>query len=210
MTDEWIYRLDRQALWPYSCGVNHGIDDSDPFGVAALFLAQSLAHKFDCAAEVDALVAELVSVDTPSSPSESVSTIVAPIDDLLDRIELQTGLIELLEALLRLGVDSPPRSDVAERLYRAVLWTMMRHDPAGTTPRVLAILHDATPGGRVTASSWPPHEFFAAALLLVYLGGLAARDELVDLVEAARDLGYPALAFVLEWYLDHRHSIPAR
>ena len=190
--------------------MKHGIDDRDPFGVAALFLAQSLGHKFNCGAEVDALVAELVEVQTPLSPAESLPDILGPIDELLDRIEPEVGLIDLIEAMLAVGVSTPPTTTVAERLFRAVLWLMMRHDPATTTLQVVAILRDSTPGGRVTASSWPPHEFFAAALVLIYLGGAEARHELVDLVEAARDLDIPDLAFVLEWYLDHHHSAPAR
>lgn len=190
--------------------MKHGIDDSDMYGVAALFLAQSMGHKFDCEESVDRLMGELVALSTPSSPAESVVDVLAPIDDLLDRIEGDTGPLELLEALSQLGANSPPRTEVAQRLYRAVLWTLMRHDPAATTPTVIAIVRDATPGGRVAAGSWPPHEFFAAALLLVYLGGTAARHELSDLLAAARDLDVPDLAYVLDWYLDHQHSIPAR
>lgn len=190
--------------------MKHGIDDTDMYGVAALFLAQSLGHKFDCEESVDQLMAELVAIDTPSSPSEAIGDVLAPIDQLLDRIEGQTGPLELLEALNQLGANSPPRSDVAERLYRSVMWTLMRHDPTTTTPTVISIMRDATPGGRISARSWPPHEFFATALLLLYLGGTVARHELGDLLAAARDLDVPDLAFVLEWYLDHQHSIPAR
>ncbi len=187
-----------------------GIDDGDLFGVAGLFLAQSLSHRFDCEPEIDALLGELVSLDTPLSPSEPVAAVLGPIDDLLDRIEPATGPIELLEALLRLGTNSPPRTAVAQRLFRAVMWILMRHDPETTTPLVIAVMRDATPGGRVGASAWPPHEFFASALVLVYLGGVLARHELSDLLAAACDLDVPDLAFVLDWYLDHQYSIPAR
>lgn len=190
--------------------MDHGIDESDPFGVAALFLAQSLGHKFNCEAEVQELFADLVTLDTPNSPSEPIEEVLAPIDAVLDRIEAEPGLIELVEAVVRLGANSPPRSEVGQRLFRSVLWIMARHDPDSATPVILQIMHDATPGGRIMGSSWPPHEFFAAALLLIYLGGGRARVEMADLVDAARDLDYPALAFVLEWYLDHHHSAPAR
>ncbi|MEM8924986.1 MAG: hypothetical protein AAGD35_15885 [Actinomycetota bacterium] len=190
--------------------MKHGIDDSDMYGVAAMFLAQSLGHKFRCEADVDAFVADLIAIDTPSLPSESIIDVLAPVDDLLDRIESSPGPLEFLEALLQLGANSPPTSPVAERLYRAVLWTLMRHDPEATTPVVLSIVRDATPGGRVRADGWPPHEFFAATLLLVYLGGADARGELNDLLAAARDLDVPDLAYVLDWYLDHRHSVPSR
>lgn len=190
--------------------MKHGIDENDMYGVAALFLAQSLGHKFDCEESVDQLMAELVTIETPISPGESIVDVLAPIDGLLDRIEGETGPIELLEALIQLGANSPPRSEVAERLYRSVLWALMRHDPVTTTPLVISIMRDATPGGRIAAQSWPPHEFFATALLLVYLGGAISRHELSDLLAAARDLEVPDLAFVLEWYLDHQHSVPAR
>lgn len=190
--------------------MDHGIDDNDPFGVAALFLGQSLGHKYNCADEIDALIADLVTLETPQSPAEPVATVLAPFDAVLDRIESVGGLLELVEALLRLGSNSPPRTEVSQRLYRSVQWIMMRHDPGRATPLIVEILRDATPGGRVMPSSWPPHEFFAAALLLVYLGNGEARRELLDLVDAARDLDLPALAFVLEWYLDHQHSAPSR
>lgn len=190
--------------------MKHGIDDSDMYGVAALFLAQSLGHKFDCEESVEELMAELVAIETPLSPSEQIADVLAPIDELLDRIEGEAGPLELLEALSQLGANSPPSSAVAERLYRAVLWALMRYDPVSTTPTVISIMRDATPGGRVAAGSWPPHEFFAAALVLVYLGGAIARHELGDLLNAARDLDLPDLAFVLDWYLDHQHSVPAR
>jgi hypothetical protein len=190
--------------------MDFGIDDSDPFGVGALFLGQSMAHKFDCVEPVHGLFCDLLAIETPHLPSIPVGDAVAPVDELLDRIELEPALVELVHALLRLGAGTPPTTAVPERLYRSVLWTAMRHDPAATTPEVLQILRDATPGARPRSDRWPPHEFFAAVMVLVYLGGEAARTELTELLEAARDLGHHDLAPILEWYLDHRHSAPAR
>lgn len=188
-----------------------GIDRTDPFGVAALFIAQTMANKFGCRAQVQELLAGLLDIDTPNLPNEPISAVLDPIDHLLDRIEPEPGLMELVEALLVLGTHTPPRSGgQAERLYRAVLWTMMRQDPAGTIPHVVQILHDTTPARGPAATVWPGHEFFAAALVLVYLGGADARRELTDLLHAAQDLGYHDLAPVLDWFLDHPHSVPSR
>ncbi len=189
--------------------VDYGIDGSDPFGVGALFLGQSLANRFECHPEVERLFLRLIDIDTPQFPNEPLGEIVTPIDQLLAEIAPVPGMLELVEALFRLGAHTPPRTEQAQRLYRAVLWTVMRHDPAGATPDVLQIMRDATPGARVRAAEWPHHEFFASVLVLVYLGGAEARRELIDLLQAARDLGYHDLAPVLEWYLDHPHSAPA-
>jgi hypothetical protein len=91
-----------------------------------------------------------------------------------------------------------------------VLWLMMRHDGARTTPEVVRMLREATPGTGPRRSPWPRHEFFATLLVLVYLGGPEVRDELTELLAAAEELGYHDLAPVLAWYLDHPHSAPAR
>ncbi len=190
--------------------MDYGIDSSDPFGVGALFLGQSMANKFGCHDQVAQLFANLVLIETTQLPNEPIDSVLTPIDQLLDEIEPEPGLLELVDALLRLGAHTPPRTDQAERLYRTAMWMMMRHDPPGTTPEVLQIMRDSTPGARLGASEWPRHEFFAAVLVLVYLGGSEARQELTDLLRAAQDLGYHDLAPVLEWYLDHPHSAPAR
>lgn len=188
-----------------------GIESTDPFGAAALFIAQSMAERFDCHAPVQDLLAHLLTLETPQLPNEPIEAVLGPIDHLLDRIEPEPGLVELVEALLLLAVHTPPQAGGrAERLFRSVLWTMMRHAPALAGPQVLQILRDATPGRRPDATVWPSHEFFAAALVLVYLGGADARRELTDLMHAAQDLGYHDLAPVLDWYLDHPHSAPAR
>lgn len=190
--------------------VDFGIDDSDPFGVGALFVSQSMAHRFNCEREVSALLAELLALETPQLPCLDASSVLAPIDELLDRIELEPALVDLVHALLRLGVHTPPRTAVSERLFRAVLWVMMRHDPDGVTPEVLELLRASTPGARYQAPDWPRHEFFSTVVLLVYLGDADARRELGELLAAARDLAYHDLAPVLEWYLDHHHTIPTR
>jgi hypothetical protein len=187
-----------------------GIDEMDPFGVGALFLGQSMANHFGCEDAVRVLLAELIALDTPQLPTVPVDEAVGPVDDMLDRIEPQPGLVELVEALLFLGVDTPPTTDVSQRLYRAVVWTMMRHDPVRAMPQVLRTLRDSTPGARRHSGDWPPHEFFAAVIVLVYLGGPAARAELEELLAAARELRYDDLAPVLEWYLDHHHAAPSR
>lgn len=190
--------------------VDFGIDSSDPFGVGALFLGQSMANKFNCHHQVERLFSRLFAIDTPQLPNEPIGSVLIPIDGLLDDIEPEPGLLELVEALLRLGSHTPPRTGQAQRLYRAVLWIMMRHDPVRITPEALQIMRDSTPGARSRATEWPGHEFFAAVLVLVYLGGAEARRELTDLLQAAQDLGYHDLAPVLAWYLDHPHSAPAR
>ena len=188
--------------------VDHGLDRSDPFGVGALFVSQSMAHKFNCETEVDALLFDLLAIETPQLPSEPPHEVLGPIDQLLNWIEREPALLELVRALLQLGAETPPRTDRAQRLYRAVLWTMMRHDPETTTPEILKVMRNSTPGARLRARTWPPHEFFASVLLLVYFGGSDARRELTDLVVAAGELGYHALAPILEWYLDHHQSAP--
>lgn len=190
--------------------MDFGIDESDPYGVGALFLAQSLAHKYECEAEVAELLDELLELEIPLLPNADVVAIVAPIDALLDRIEGAPMLIELVHALLRLGIHTPPRTDISERLFRSVLWTMLRNDRDGVTPDVLELLRASTPGARFQAPDWPRHEFFSTVVSLVYLGGPGARAELDELLDAARDLDYHDLAPVLEWYLDHEHAAPNR
>ncbi len=190
--------------------MEYGIDSSDPFGVGALFLGTSLANKFGCRTEVDWLFSRLFEIETPQLPNESIDLVLAPIDRLLDEAEPSVWLLELIEALVRLGVHTPPTTPQAQHLFRVSLWITMRHDPHSASPVVLQILRDATPGARSGASQWPPHEFFSAVMVLVYLGGADARRELWELLAAARDLGYHDLAPVLEWYLDHQHSAPAR
>ena len=187
--------------------MEHGIDRSDPFGMGALFVSQSMAHRFNCIADVDLLFGALLALEVPQAPNETLDEVLVPIDELLLRIKPNPALIELVRALVELGTTTPPSTPVAERLYRAVLWVMMRHDPHKTTPEVLRALREATPGG-LPATSWPSHEFFAIVVLLVYMGGPTARRELMELLGAARDLDYLALALVLEWYLDHDHSAP--
>lgn len=189
--------------------MKYGIDGSDPFGVGALFLGQSLANRFGCQEAVTRLFQRLLEIETPQFPNELLEDVIAPLDQLLSDIGPVPGMLELVEALFRLATHTPPRTDHAQRLYRAVLWTALRQDPAGVTPQVLQIMRDATPGAQLRAAEWPRHEFFAAVLALVYLGGSVARSELTDLLEAARDLGYHDLAPVLEWYLDHPYSAPA-
>lgn len=176
--------------------------------MGVLFVSQSMAHRFNCGDDVDMLFDALLTLDIPQTPNEPLPHVLAPIDELLERIKPNPALIELIRALVELGTTTPPRTATAERLYRAVLWVMMRHDPLKTTPEVLTALHAATPGERLPATSWPSHEFFAIVVLLVYLGGHEARGELIELLRAARDLDYLALALVLEWYLDHGHSAP--
>lgn len=190
--------------------MDHGLDQSDAYGAGALFLGQSMAHRFNCQPDVDAILARLLAIETPQLPSEDPAQVLAPIDSLLNWIEQEPALFELVRALFALGAETPPRTGEAQRLYRAVVWVMMRQDPAASTGDVLAMLREATPGARFRARSWPPHEFFACLLVLVYLGGGEARRELTELVEAARDLGYHALAPVLEWHLDHHPSVPSR
>lgn len=190
--------------------MDHGIDDTDPFGVGALFIAQSLAHRFGGAAQVDEFLAALLELEVPLLPDADVATVVEPIDALLNRFEGQELLVELLNALLRFGTHTPPRTAVSERLFRSVLWTVLRHDRDGNTPEVLELLRASTPGSRFQAPDWPRHEFFSTLVALVYLGGPDARAELDELVAAARDLHYHDLAPVLEWYLDHEHVAPTR
>ena len=190
--------------------VEHGLDRSDAYAIGALFVGQSMAHKFNCEAEVDTVLDALVEIETPQLPSEDPGQVLAPVDELLNWIEGEPALFELVRALFELGAETPPRTERAQQLYRAALWTVMRHDPAATTPKVLAMLGEATPGARFQSKTWPSHEFFACVLVLIYLGGEAARGELQELVTAARDLDYHALVPVLEWYLDHSHSVPSR
>ena len=187
-----------------------GIDEMDPFGVGALFLGQSMAHHFGCDDAVRALFAELIALEVPQLPSVPAAEAVGPVDEVLDRIEPQPGLLELVEAVLLLGVDTPPTTAVSQRLFRAVAWTLMRHDPGTATPIVLRVLREATPGSRHHSRTWPRHEFFASLLVLVYLGGNEARSELEELLAVARELRYDDLAPVLEWYLDHHHAAPSR
>lgn len=190
--------------------MDHGIDETDPFGVGALFVSQAMAHRFDCESDVESLLEDLLALDTPKLPDVAATDVVGPIDRLLDRIEEAPVLLELVHALLKLGAETPPRSEVSQQLYRAVMWTMMRHDPERLTPEVLEILRLATPGARFQATDWPRHEFFSTVLVLIYLGGTEARSEMNELLEAAKDLDYHDLAPVLEWYLDHRHAVPSR
>lgn len=183
-----------------------GIDDSDPFGVAALFMAQSMAHRFDCEPQVSQLLADLLALPTPILPGENAAEVVEPIDRLLDWIEAEPGSLELVEALAELGVETPPNTPTSEQLYRSVMWTVMRRNPVVHTPTLLMALSNATPGARTKSTAWPRHEFFSAVLVLLYLGGDDGRRELVELTDAARDLGYHDLVPVLEFYLDHHHS----
>lgn len=187
-----------------------GIDEMDPFGVGALFLGQSMASHFQCDAQVRALFAALIDLDTPQLPTIPVADALGPVDDVLDRIEPQPGLIELVEALFHLGVDKPPTTEVSQRLYRAVVWMMMRHDPGTATPVMSEVLRQSTPGARHHSGAWPRHEFFSSVMVLLYLGGAGARREMEELLAAARDLRYDDLAPVLEWYLDHHHAAPSR
>jgi len=190
--------------------VEYGIEDSDPFGVGALFLSRSMAHRFDCSDDVEQLLGALLDLPIPVMPDLDIDDVVTPIDALLARLEEAPALVELVGELLRLGAHTPPRTEVSEQLYRSVMWTMMRYDPGSVTHAVLDILRTATPGARYHASDWPRHEFFSTVLVLVYLGGPTARTELNELLAAARDLAYHDLAPVLEWYLDHHHVIPPR
>ncbi len=190
--------------------MDHGIDEGDPFGVGALFIAQSLAHRFGCGSEVDDLLVALLELEIPLLPDADVATVVEPIDALLDRVEGDPILVELLQALLRFAIHTPPRTPVSERLFRSVLWTVLRHDRNASTPDVLELLRASTPGSRFQAPDWPRHEFFSTVVALVYLGGPTARAELDELVAAARDLDYHDLAPILEWYLDHEHVAPTR
>ena len=135
---------------------------------------------------------------------------LAPIDAALDWIEPHPGLIELVEALVLLGRDRPPTTTIAQRLYRAVVWIMMRCDPDATTPLVLDVLRESTPGAGCHSGDWPGHEFFSSVLVLLYLGGDEARAEMEELLAAAQDLRYDDLAPVLAWYLDHHHTAPSR
>ncbi|MFV0524320.1 MAG: hypothetical protein ACK5RL_07485 [Acidimicrobiales bacterium] len=187
-----------------------GIDEMDPYGVGALFLGQSMARQFHCGPEVRDLFEALTSLETPQLPTVPVAEAVGPVDELLDRLEPSPWMIELVDALFRLGVDTPPVTSVSQRLYRAAQWLMMRHAPDTATDTVLEVLRDATPGARVAGDTWPGHDFFASIVVLIYLGGRDARAEMEELLEAARDLRYDDLAPVLEWYLDHRHSAPSR
>jgi hypothetical protein len=190
--------------------VEHGLDRSDAYAIGTLFVGQSMAHKFNCQPEVDDLLGALIEIETPQLPSEDPVEVLAPVDALLNWVEREPALFELVRALFELGAQAPPRTEKAQRLYRAVLWVMMRHDPTATTPEVLAMVGEATPGARFQSKIWPSHEFFACVLVLVYLGGERARAELQELVAAARELDYHALVPVLEWYLDHNHSAPSR
>jgi hypothetical protein len=190
--------------------VDFGLDCSDPFGVGALFLAEAMASRFDCQEQVQDLFADLLAIETPRLPNDPIEVVLAPIDNLLDHLEVEPAFLELVAAVLRLGCHSPPRTEQAEQLYRAAMWTMMRHDPAATTPIVLQIMREATPATKPLHPGWPRHEFFSSILVLLYLGGPQARHELMDLLAAARDLGYHDLAPVLDWYLDHSHSAPTR
>lgn len=185
-------------------------DPADPYGAAVLFLSQSLAHKFNCQQRVDDLLDALLELDPPLLPDARLEEVLPPIDALLDRVETDGPLIELVGALLRLGSHTQPTTARTQQLYRAVLWTALRHDPHRNTPRVVALLRRATPGARFQAPDWPRHEFFAIVLVLIYLGGPEARRELVELQAAAGDLGYHDLAPILAWYLDHRHQVPSR
>ena len=190
--------------------MDFGLDNSDPFGLAASFLALSLANEFGNHRQLESLFARLQPLEVPRLPNEPLEPFLLPIDRLLDEIEPEPGLLELISALVRMGSHTPPASESAQRLYRALLWVLMRHDPVGSTPTVLQIMRDATPGARPGAAEWPGHEFFAAVLVLVHLGGVDARAELIELLRAAQDLGYHDLAPVLAWYLDHPNSAPAR
>ena len=175
-----------------------------------MFLSQSMAHKFNCVEQVERLLGDLLAIETPRLPNLPVDAVLGPIDDLLDRLEREPALIELIRALLQLATTTSPTTAVSERLYRSVLWIMTRYDPEATLPDVLHILRQATPGARASSGRWPGHEFFAAVMVLVYLGGDGPRAELGELLEAARDLGHHDLAPVLEWHLDHRHSASSR
>ncbi|MFV0258402.1 MAG: hypothetical protein ACK5PP_08155 [Acidimicrobiales bacterium] len=187
-----------------------GIDEMDPYGVGALFLGQSMARQFHCGPEVRELFRDLTSLETPQLPTVPVAEALGPVDELLDRLEPSGWMIELVDALFRLGVDTQPVTAVSQRLYRAAQWLMMRHTPGTATAIVLQMLRDATPGARATGDAWPGHDFFASVVVLIYLGGNDARAEMEELLDAARDLRSDDLAPVLEWYLDHRHSAPSR
>ncbi|MEZ5409733.1 MAG: hypothetical protein R2761_17020 [Acidimicrobiales bacterium] len=169
-----------------------------------------MGDRFDCRPDVRQLLASLHAIDTPQLPNEPIDVVLAPIDQLLDQIEDTPVLIELVAAIVRLAHDVAPRTAPAEGLLRAAMWTMMRHDPVAATPELLELLRRATPATRPHVSSWPSAGFFAPLLVLVYLGGADARRELTDLLVAARELGYHDLAPVLDWYLDHTHTAPAR
>ncbi len=171
-----------------------------------MFMAQSMAHRFDCGPQVSRLLADLLALPTPILPGENTAEVVEPIDRLLDWIEVEPGSLELVEALAELGVETPPKTPTSETLYRSVMWTVMRRDPAVYTPTLLAALSNATPGAGPRSTEWPRHEFFSSVLVLLYLGGAEGRRELVELTDAARDLGYHDLVPVLEFYLDHHHA----
>ena len=86
------------------------MDDADPYGVAALFLGQSVAHRYGRSVEVDRFLADLLDLEIPLLPGDDVEHVVGPIDQLVDRFEADPLLVELGWALLRLGVDTPPRT----------------------------------------------------------------------------------------------------
>lgn len=190
--------------------MHEGPHPADPFALGAAFLAEAMGDRFGCQDEVRQLLAALYQIETPQLPNEPIDVVLAPIDELLDWIEETPALLELVAAILRLAFEVSPRTSAAERLHRAAMWTMMRHDPTEATPQVLELLRRETPATRPQMSSWPSAGFFAPLLVLVYLGGAAARFELTELLMAARDLGYHDLAPVLDWYLDHSHIAPAR
>lgn len=190
--------------------VDHGLDRSDPFVAGALYLAEAVGERFACSAQVHELFDELLALEIPRLPSEPVEAVLVPIDRLLDQMEPEPALVELTGAVVRLACDIPPRSDQAERLHRSAMWAVMRLDPTSATTEVLELLRRSTPDSRPQAGEWPDACFFSCLLVLVYLGGAAARRELSELLAAARDLGYHDLAPVLDWYLDHSHTAPAR
>ncbi|MGF1597729.1 MAG: hypothetical protein ACFCVK_12495 [Acidimicrobiales bacterium] len=190
--------------------MEYGIDPADPFGVGALFVAQSMGHRFDCQPLVAFVMDALVDLPTPQLPNEPVTEVLRPVDRLLDRFEREPGALELVAALAELATTTPARTEVAERLHRAVLWVAARAELDGWRAQVLQLVRDTTPGARFQDRHWPRHGFFSAVVLLVYLGGPTVRRELTELLAAARDLNYDDLAPVLEWHLDHVHRVPAR
>jgi len=190
--------------------MSHGIEPSDRFGASAIFVAQSMAQKYGPLPEIDRLLEMLVDTETPRGPDVPTDRALLNVDRLIDWVEYFPHLFDLIDSFLDLAVVGPPTHPVSQRLFRSVMWVSMRKSPGRALSKVLEIFRNATPGATFRADQWPPHEFFAALTVLVYLGGDNARWELQELLDAAKELGHHDLAPILDWYLDRPFEAPSR